>query len=209
MASEYCTKADLFEAGLSSSLPNPARKIALVDVTTNRLTLDAHGLYDGIQLSFRGEAGATLPEPLVRGTQYTATDVDDNSFALAGVDITTAGVGGLMMITPIPYTWAIRWASGLIDEMLSGNVVPLTAPYPQQVVIATADLATWKLNARFGSNSRSLTDVYTQNQKLLEKWEKGAAVKGPDAPKKSQYAQHATATATLSDGRGWRRFGGC
>lgn len=192
-ASAYCTRSDVDDVLSGGSLPNPGRLIADVATSTDIMSLDGHGLNDGTELVFRAESGGSLPAPLVAGTTYYALRASDSTFRVAAtsggspIDFTTAG--SLVVVTrPLPYQAAIQWGAALIDEHLAGNQVQLTAPYPQTVIAANAELAAWKLLAFTGQASVRLADVITNTMKLLDMWVKGKPVRGPIVPPSANLA---------------------
>lgn len=211
--SEYCTKDDLYEAGLQrGALPNPGRLVAAVDIATDTLTLDGHGFRADAELLFRAEAGGSLPSPLVAGTTYYALVVSDATFrvsATAGgsaINLTTAG-SLIVVSTPVPFTAAIRRASALVDDMLPAHVVPLTAPYPVVVVAVTADLAIAVLGALTGGSSADFVTLKLAGaQKILDRWGKGIPIRGANAPPGAGLA--AVAATTAVDPLGWIPTGG-
>jgi hypothetical protein len=208
----YCDLSDLFAYGLPrGALRNAGRLVGSVDVVTNTIELDVHGLASGSPLSLRAEAGGLLPSPLVSGTIYYAVPVSESRFSVAGtvggavIDITTAG-SRIVVVTDLPEAAVREWASRLVDEMLTGHVVPLDAPYPEIVRMTTAELAAGRLLAMTGGQSPALATSTDAAQKRLDRWSRGAKVRGDNAPKAAALAT--SATSSYRDPRGWREFGG-
>lgn len=213
VASEYCTKPDLYDAGLArGTLPNPGRLVASVDTSADLLTLDGHGFRADAELLFRAETGGSLPSPLVAGTTYYADAVSDSTFKVrasaggAAINLTTAG-SLIVVSTPVPFTAAIRRASAMVDDMLPAHLVPLTAPYPVVVVAVTADLAIAVLGMLTGgSSSDFVTEKLAAAQKILDRWAKGVPIRGAIVPPAAGLA--AVTTVTGLDSRGWIPTGG-
>ncbi len=213
VASAYCSKEDLYDAGLArGSLPNPGRLVASVDITTELLTLDGHGFRADAELLFRAETGGSLPSPLVAGTTYYADAVSDSTFKVrstaggAAINLTTAG-SLIVVSTPLPFIAAIRRASAMVDDMLPAHIVPLTAPYPVVVVAVTADLAIAVLGMLTGGSSADfITQKLAGAQKILDRWSKGIPIRGAVVPPAAGLSALAVTTAT--DPRGWVPVGG-
>lgn len=208
----YCTDSDLYNYGLPrGSIPNPGRLVASASTSTGALTLDVHGFADDDPLTFRAEAGGTLPAPIVAGTTYYAIAVDDNSFrvsATAGgapLTLTTAG-SRTVVITPLPLEASRAWASRIVDQSLPAHLVPLAEPFPDLVVMTTAELAIGKLLQGKGSTAKSLVMMVADAQKMLARWAKGVPLRGENVPPRANLA--ASATLPYADPRGWGRYGG-
>jgi hypothetical protein len=212
MADPYSTVSDLYAYGLPrGALPNPARLAASVLASSDAFTLDEHGFATDDPVSFRAEAGGALPAPLVAGTTYYAIALTAATFKVAAaaagaaIDLTTDGTR-VLVIAPAPVTQAIAWADRLIDQFCPGHLVPFTAPVPDIIKHASAQLAAGKLLAMRGATSKSIGDLVADVQKLLARWGKGAPVRDANATASANTA--ASATASDLDPRGWRRFGG-
>jgi hypothetical protein len=212
----YCTTSDLYDFGLPrGGIPNPARLAAdpPASASTNAIELDGHGFATDDPVSFRAEAGGSLPAPLVAGTIYYAIPLSEGYFSVAetaggaAIDLTTAG-SAVVVHTPLPVDAAIEFASALIDDMLPAHVVPLTAPYPPIVVMSCAELAAAKLAARSGAASVSLTAMADAARKRLERWGQGIPLRGTNVSAQTPANLAQSATAPALDVRGFRRWGG-
>jgi hypothetical protein len=208
----YCDLSDLFAYGLPrGALRNAGRLIGGVDTVANTIELDVHGLASGSVLSFRAEAGGAIPSPLVSGTRYYAVYVSESRFGVAltaggpSIDLTTAG-SRVVMIADLPEATVREWASRLVDDMLSGHVVPLEDPYPEIVRMTTAELAAGRLLTLAGLASKSLAEITDAAHARLSRWSRGALVRGASAPQSAALA--ASAASSYRDPRGWREFGG-
>jgi hypothetical protein len=185
--------------------------VASASASANTIALDVHGFDEGDPVSFRAEAGGSLPAPLVEGTTYYAVPAGDNAFSVAAtaggaaIDLTTAGAL-YIVIAPLPIAPAIAWASRVIDDMLPAHIVPLTEPVPEIVRMTAAELAAGKLASRGGFASKSLTEIVDLARKRLERWAQGIPIRGENAPEPAGLA--VSATAPYRDVRGWQRFGG-
>jgi hypothetical protein len=212
MAEDYCSSSDLYSFGLPrGALPNPGRLVSSVSASDNTLTLDQHGYTLNDPVSFRAEAGGSLPSPLVAATTYYAISVSENEFSVSAtvsgsaVDLTTSG-SRIVVIAALPIASAISWASRIIDDMLPAHLVPLEAPIHELVVMTCAELAVGKLLARAGSASKSLSEMVDAARKRLERWAKGVPLRGENVPSPANLA--VSATVPFLDPRGWGRFGG-
>lgn len=208
----YCEPANLYQYGLPrGGLPNEGRLAGSVSVALNSIELDGHGFATDDTVRFRAEAGGSLPSPIAAETDYYVITVNDDRFSVSAsiggsaVDFTTAG-SRVIVIAPLPLASACTWASRVLDDMLPAAVVPLTAPYPEIVVMTAAELAIWKLGTYTGAQSKSLTEMVDFAQKRIARWAKGAPVRGANAPESANLS--ASATANFTDSRGWSRYGG-
>ena len=207
----YCQASDLYQYGLPrGSVPRQARMIASVDTDGDTLTLDGHGFSTDDALTFRAEAGGSLPSPLEAGETYYAIAVDSYRFqvsATAGgdaINLTTEGDLALV-IPPDPIPGAIAWATGMIDDMVPANVVPMAEPYTPSVVSTCAELAAWKLLSVSGAQTDAFRDVEAGARKRLERWAKGVPIRGENQPTAaSQAASQAVPRGTSA----WSRHGG-
>lgn len=128
---DYCDPSDLYAHGVPrGAFPNPGRDVESVDATANTLTLGEHGYALNDPVSFRAEAGGSLPAPLAAGTTYYAIPDTGDTFSVAAtedgsaVNLTSAGER-FVVIDPLPIGAAITWASQIIDDMLPAHVVPI------------------------------------------------------------------------------------
>lgn len=208
----YCAPADLYANGLPrGAVANPGRLAASALAATNAFTLDVHGFDAGDPVALRAEAGGALPAPLAEGVTYYAAPLSESTFALsatpggAALDLTTDGVR-VVVIAPLPVAQAIEWASRIVDDMLPAHVVPLEAPYPEIVVMTTAELAAGKLVARSGGASVSLSSIVDAATARVARWAKGVPVRGDHSPPRAGLA--ARASIPYSDPTDWNRFGG-
>lgn len=205
----YCVAADLYLYGLPrGALRSPGRSCGTVDISADTIELDAHGFATNDAVRVRAVGGGTLPSPLTESTDYYAIYVDDWHFALATsvdgarVDITSAGTT-FVVLAPLPISALISKASRLIDDMLPAHVVPLSAPYPDVVVMTCAELAASEALAMTGALQTTLTAVYDAARARLARWAKYAPVRGTSAPATSQESLVVTRAT-----EGWRRYGG-
>lgn len=205
--SQYCQPADLYRYAVPpGSFPNPGRLVAAVDVATNILTLDGHGLRNDAELVFRAEDGGALPSPLVAGTTYYAKVLTNATFQVAAavggaaIDLTTAGAN-VVMVTELPFIEAIEDASAEADGMLVGHPVPLEAPYPIEVIVFVAVRAAQFMLIRTGQNPGLLEQRVAREEEKLRRWVKGVPIRGAVVPPSANLAIKGTASA--SDPRGW------
>ncbi len=212
----YCSESDLYDFGIPrGGIPNPGRLAAdpPANATTDAVELDVHGFVADDPVSFRAEAGGSLPSPLVAGVAYYAKPVGESYFQVAAapggaaIDLTTAG-SGVLVLAPLPIAAAIEFASALIDDMIPAHAVPLQEPYPPIVVMTCAELAAAKLAARSGTASVSLSATADAARKRLERWAQGIPLRGTGASAQTPTNLAQSATAPLLDTRGWARWGG-
>lgn len=209
----YCEQADLYSYGLPrGALRNPGRLVGSVSAVTDSIELDDHGLVTNGVVTFRAEAGGSLPSPLVAGVEYFAVPTTDSAFQVAAfedgpaIDLTTAG-SRVLAIVKLSKADAIAWGAALIDDMLPGHAVPLTAPYPPIVVMTNAELAASRLLALTGGLTKTLGEIVDAARKRLERWGRGVPIRGTNAPDAGNLAL-VSAAVPVSDTRGWTRYGG-
>lgn len=207
----YCAPSDLYSFGLPrGAVPNPGRLADETSASANTISLDVHGFVLNDPVSFRAEAGGTLPAPLAAGSTYYAIPVTDSTFSVAAteggavIDLTTAGTR-VLVIAPLPIDASIAWASRIIDDMLPAHAVPLEEPIHELVRMTAAELAAHKLTTGKGS-SKSLGEMVDAARKRLERWAQGIPLRGPDVPTATNLAS--AAAVPYVDSRGWSRYGG-
>jgi hypothetical protein len=212
----YCDEADVYAHGLQAgSVPSPARLVVQgADVAANTISLDSHGFRLDAEVMFRADqiGGASLPSPLVSGVTYYAIPVTSRAFRVAAspggaaIDLTTAGAR-VLVVTPVPVDAAIEWASRLLDDVLPAHVVPIdVGNVPEVVRFTCAELAGWKLAARAGTTSVSLSAIYDAARKRLDRWASGVPVRG--APEAPRAGLSAISGGSRRDPLGWRKYGG-
>lgn len=208
----YCSEADLYTYGLPrGALPNPGQLVT-ADATTNAFTLGEHGFELDHVVSFRAEAGGSLPAPLAAGTDYYVVPVNHYLFKVAAtaggatIDLTTAGQYVVVISAP-PIAGAIEFGARVIDQALVAHPVPLEAPYPEIIVITNAELAIGKLLN--GAEGKSLAQMVEAAMKRVATWAKGVPLRaGPATPDAANVATSAPAPTTAGGPSGWSRFGG-
>lgn len=212
----YCTERDLYSFGVPrGGVPNAGRLTAEppANATTDAIELDCHGFAADDLLTFRAEAGGSLPSPLVAGTVYYAKPVSESFFQVAAtaggaaIDLTTAG-SAVVVTTPLPIDEAIEFASALIDNMLPSHAVPLAEPVPAIVRMTCAELAAAKLGAVSGATSVSLSATADAARKRLEAWAKGIPLRGEGASAQTPTNLAVSAAAPALDVRGYSEFFG-
>lgn len=207
----YCAPSDLYSFGLPrGAVPNPGRLADSVSTSTDAFTLDVHGFVLNDPVSFRAEAGGSLPAPLVEGSTYYAIPLTESTFSVAtaedgdALDLTSAGVR-VLVIAPLPVDAAIAWASRIIDDMLPAHAVPLEEPIHELVRMTAAELAAHKLMCGKGS-SKTLGEMVDAANKRLARWAQGIPLRGEDVPTATNLAS--AAAVPYVDSRGWSRYGG-
>jgi hypothetical protein len=208
----YCDPADLYLYGLPrGAAPSIGRLAGSVSTSVDTIEVNAHGFSLNDTLTFRAEAGGSLPSPLVSGTTYYAVPVDDSHFKVASaadgaaINLTTAG-SRIVVVAALSVDGAIDWASRVIDDMVPAHVVPLDSPYPEIVRMTCAELAAGKMMAMAGTVSKSLMDITDAANKRIERWAKHVPIRGTNAPAPANLA--ASATLPYADARGWSTYGG-
>jgi hypothetical protein len=183
--------------------------VSSVSAAANTLTLDGHGLVDDAEVSFRAEAGGSLPTGLSASTPYYAIVVSESVFQVAAadggaaIDITTAG-SNVIAIVPLPVDECIAWGSNMVENMCPGHVRPLAdeGEYPDEVVRAcAADLAASRLLAYCGASQIDIQAKIAGAQKIIDRWAKAIPIRGANAPGSTNLA--VVASAAVTDSRGW------
>lgn len=204
----YCDVSDLYAYGLPrGGLPNPGRLVASVDVQAETFTLDEHGFVDGDELTFRPDAiDGELPGGITEDVTYYARRVNDVAFRVstqaAGgdvVNLTTAG-RRFLVVSPLPITSCIAWASRIIDDMLPAHVVPFDEA-PEIIRMTCAELAVAKLAARQGAQTTGLSETLASAQARLQRWAKGVPIRTANMTNRANLS----VTTAPRDPRGWRK----
>jgi hypothetical protein len=209
----YCARADVYAFGVPrGAIPNSGRLALSVDATANAFALGDHAFETGDPVHFRAEQGGSLPAPLVAGVVYYAIATTDDTFQVSAtvggpaIDLTTAGAE-ILVIAPLPIDQAIAYGARVIDQALVAHAVPLTAPYPELVVMTNAELAAGKLGHFSGGTSKSLADMIVAAQARLADWARGVPVRGDNTAPGERTNLAASLTAAAVDSRGWSRHG--
>lgn len=209
MGTPYATQTDLYDFGLPRGALVNAGRLAQVDASLDAFILDAHGFSADDPVSFRADAGGTLPTPIVAHTTYYAIALAPGLFqvaAAAGGSALTIGAGNnVIAIAELPVTQVIEWASRIVDDMLPSHIVPFAAGnVPDIVRMTVAELAAGKLLHRSGSASATIMAMVDDAQKRLARWAKGVPLRGVGNPSNLSVA----AVATATDPTGWKEHGG-
>jgi hypothetical protein len=204
--SAYCTPANVYEWLPRGSVSAQPLLVASVDVSANTFTINGHGLADDDALTFRAEAGGSLPSPLVAGTTYYANVSSDSVFSVsascggADVNLTTAGEN-VVAVVALPWSRWIESASAEVEQLLPAHCVPLDAPYPEPVISYTAGLVAGKALSFCGVSSASIEAGLERVRRELDTWRKNVPLRGAIVPPSANQAVRATTTNT--DPRGW------
>ncbi len=173
----YCVASDLFLFGVPrGAAPNPGRQID--SLTASTIHLDVHSFDLAQPVTVR--AIGALPSPLVEGTTYYVEPVTEATFKLratpTGAALTIVdAVDPILVIEPLNIDGAIAWADAIIDDMLTGQVVPLN-PVPQIVRITSAELAAFRLVVAHSAQGKNLSDIVDRAEKRLARWLAGRPI---------------------------------
>jgi len=209
--SACCSISDVFTWIPRGTVQNAARLIASIATGTEIVTVDGHGLETDDAITFRAEAGGTMPAPLVAGTTYYAIRLGDGTFQVAAaaggspIDITTAG-SNVVMIIALPWTRWIAQASGEVEDIARAHVVPFVAPIHEVVRTYTAGLVAERALTWSGvAFPPGFTDRLNRAYLNFDRWSKGANLRGTSAPTATNLT--VCTTGTRLDPRGWARDG--
>lgn len=213
--SSYCETGDVYRWIPPGSVQPPVRLISNVATGTEILTLNGHGFVTGDLVTFRAEAGGSLPDPIVVGTTYYVIVLTDSTFsvtATAGgvaIDLTTEGEN-VVIVRQLPWTQWIAEASNEIECTLPAHAVPLdvdpvTGTYPAIVVAYTAGLVAEKALAFAGVSSVGISERLRNVRNELSAWRKGIPIRGDVVPPRTNLAIRSGATD--ADPRGWSSRG--
>lgn len=206
----YATHADLYRHGLPRGLlVEQARLVEDVDTSANTLVVANHGLTLNDPFRMVDDAGGvvgTLPSPLVSGTTYYAKPVDDSILQVAAtvdgvaIDLSNVGAGtfGIAIDLTEEIDAVLEYYSRQVDRKLPAHAVPLTDPYPAEVVAFVAKLAARELLSRRGERVESVNEAAERVTLELRDWIRGVPLRDANA----------TAPANLaiswgSASRGW------
>lgn len=203
----YATRKDLYTYGLPrGSLGSaPSREVASSRATSNVLELDAHGLEVGDVVTFRAVEGGSMPGGLAEGTKYYAIRIDDARFQVASslvnaqastaIDLTTDGESVVMSV-PIDVDALLERYSRFADGFLPAHAVPLTEPYPIEVVAAVAELTAARVQFLSGVASVEMSKVDASARKQLERFASGLPLRDATATRPTNLAIRGEAGST-------------
>jgi hypothetical protein len=209
----YCSDADVYLFGVPrGSVPNPGRP--LYSLVSDVCTLDAHGFETEDPIQFRAAGDGSLPAGLAAGTTYYAQRQSESTFKVratptgSALTITTA-TDPVLVLEVLDIASARAFADAVIDDVLTGHVVPLS-PVPQIIRITAAELSAGKLLAGKGAQSKSLAEVVDAAVKRLERWREGKPVEGASEDSRTNLASPGAASTAgvCSRASQWRRLGG-
>jgi hypothetical protein len=209
----YCTEADVYRQVPPGALPNPGRLISAVSTSAETLALSGHGLSDDDEVTFRADAGGSLPSPLVAGTTYYAKVVSDALFQVAtsaggaAVNITTAG-SNIICVRALPVSEWIEAASAELDQVLPAHVVPVDVDarvdvslVPRPLREHAAKKAALQGLIYVGGSTLDIERMIQASQSMLDRWARGVPVVGTNAPARGNLAVRSSTTS--ADPRGW------
>ncbi len=201
----YCDEADVYAVVSSGSIPNGARLCASALAAVDVFELDQHPLQTGDPVAFRAEEGGALPGGIAEGTTYYAIRVSSSRFQVSAtegggaIDLTSDGDLVLAIIEPPMLKWR-TWASAWVDQALTGHDVEIAEDaVPEQVRAVAANLAAHK--ARVWSEhtvSADLARLLDDSQKQLDRWAKGAIIRGTNAPAPANLAVARTVSGSAA-----------
>lgn len=202
----YCTRTDLLAFLPSGGLPNPAR-VATGSSSGDYIECDQHGLVADQAVTFRAEAGGSVPTGLTAGTTYYAIIVSTSRFKVAAaaggaaIDLTSAGAN-FVFWTELPWDSWIDVAARDCDSFLPVHVVPVIAPYPQILVTANAELAAARALIATAGAEIDLGAKLDQIQQRLTRWAKAIPLRG-EAKSTQSPVNLALVGSASTDTRGW------
>jgi hypothetical protein len=210
----YSQPSDLYAFGVPrGATPNPGRVLDSA-ASPGVCSLDVHGFATGDPIFFRPAGDGAMPAGLVEGTTYYAEELTEHSFAVretpTGVAIGFATAADPIMVgSPLPFDESIAFADRVIDEMLPAHLVPFAdGEVPEIIRMTSAEIAAAKLLGVSGAASVSLSAMVDAASKRLERWAKGATVRGAPEAAEKRTNRAAVALSPFLDRRGWTRFGG-
>ena len=204
----YCEKQDVYRFVPAGILAVPGRLVSSASASTELLTLDGHGLVLNQTISFRAEAGGSLPSPLVAGTTYYAKPVSDSTFQVAAtsggtaINLTTTG-SNIVLIADLPWADWIAECSAMIDQTLVAHVVPITGPIPEPVRVYCSALLAFRALSHVGASTGSVQSSIEFWAKQAKEWARGVPLRGANVPVAGNLASSFSGVA--GDPRGWTR----
>lgn len=209
-ANLYCSPQDLYRYGLPRGfLTNPGRTVAAVHTSTDALELDGHGFGDSADrtpVTFRAEAGGSLPAELAEGTTYYGEALTEGLFqvyaAAAGgspIGLSTAGAN-VVVNTSLPVLEVIERYSRFADGRIPAQAVPLEVPIPVTVVAIVAELSSQRLLWISGQKSIQMAEIEAAAHKELLALAPGIPLRDARATAPTNLAVSENVAAS---GRGW------
>jgi hypothetical protein len=180
---------------------NSARSVS-ASVSTDILTCDGHGLATDDPVTFRADAGGSLPSPLAAGTTYYAIALTDSTFKVASsaggdaLNLTTAGSNVLLIVQP-PWTRWIEEESAIAECSCPSHLVPFAST--PAIVRRLVSLLVASRGLSFGGKSAGTLQPELETAwKLFMAWNKGQAIRGAVEPASAQVPQLYTGATTES-----------
>lgn len=202
----YCARTDLLAFLPSGGLPNPAR-VATGSASGDYIECDQHSLVANQEITFRAEAGGSLPTGLTAGTTYYAIVLSTSRFKVAAtsggaaINLTTDGAN-FVVWAELPWDAWIDAAARDVDSFLPVHVVPVISPYPQVLVTANAELAAARALIATAGADVDLGAKLDQVQQRLTRWAKALPLRGEAKSTQSPVSLAIVGTAS-TDTRGW------
>lgn len=206
----YCNRQDVFRFVPAGILANPARLVSIVDISTDTISLDSHGLESGQLVTFRTQGGA-LPSPLVASTTYYARPLTDDTFQVSAssggavVNLSTVG-SNLMIIAELPWSTWIDECSAMIDQTLVAHAVPIVGEVPEPVRLYCACLLAIRALSHVGASTEAVHGQLEFYSKQADKWARGVPLRGASLPAAGNLS--VTVSGFGADPRGWCRGSG-
>jgi hypothetical protein len=131
----YCTREDIYVHGIPrGALVSRGRLVGAVDVTSNTLELEGHGLEAGAAVQFRAGDGGALPAPLSSSAVYYALPVSGSDSLLRvamteggePVNLSSSGVSPVLLMVSLgpQLDRAIEVFSRWVDSLCIDQAVP-------------------------------------------------------------------------------------
>jgi hypothetical protein len=182
----YCTLDEVYLLGLSAqAFVTRARPYDAVNAATATIRLKAHGLSALDVVTFEVTGGGALPTGVSAFVAYTPIVVSSDLFQITGfASWASAGSGWGIAVDPARRLAAhILEVSAEIDEHLTADEPPLTAPYPRVVVglaarmVARAAVLSLQVeNAAYRVAVDRLFERQTRDQEMLDAWKAGKPI---------------------------------
>jgi len=215
MPVSYATREDVYRQGVPrGALVSRGRVVASVDITSDTLELEGHGLEAGSEVQFRAGENGALPAPLSTSAVYYALPVSGSDSLLqletapgaGAINLTSSGAPPVLLVVPLgPSVDALLDAySRWVDSKLVGHHVPLASPFPSLVthVVAVKTAAQLARAVGLGSQAEMLFASEEKAERdFLGSLGRGTTLRDAAATGPANRAQYAVAGSALDSAR--------
>ena len=171
------TREVLEQVTVTEMRPDPSRDRTIIidqhiDVVSDRLTVDEHGMKDGEWIRIESISNARLPMGLTPSEMYIVKRIDDDHISLfrdqgleKNVDFTEVGTGELKLLSLVP-TEVSKTVAKTVQEQYSVNTRRLFKRFSPSCGMNSSEQ--WLTHAVFGPDSESILAVQGSSGRVFD-----------------------------------------